>query len=168
MQPVRTLDTRRLPRTLRRWRIALGRMPWWRFVAVMFPLTLAAKLLASLIMGLAMPVDQIEFATDPAQPGEWFFTAVLVPLFETLVAQAFVISLLRRLLPRMFLVPVVVSALVFGLLHPAGFTMLCMTLVGLLWAFGYASRQDKRGFASAFWLTAGVHALNKSLNYILP
>ena len=99
-----------------------------------------------------------------------FFLLVVIvaPLAETLVAQALVIWLVRKALPKSFWWPVIFSAGVFGGGHQAGPAYLaCMLVTGLIWAFAYLSRFERRGFAQAFWLVFLIHASNNAIAFII-
>lgn len=162
-----TTQTRSLPRTIRCWRIALGRMAWWKFILLLFLLTFIAKLV---VIGLISTLTEFDNADIPNRAGElgWVFLVVIVPLFETLIAQSLVIGIIRKILPGAFLWPIIASGILFGCAHQISpVYLLTMVFVGLIWAFGYLSRLQGRGFASAFWLVALVHALNNSTVYLV-
>lgn len=168
MKPTRTTHTRRMPRLLRRWRMALGHMASWKFIVLLLVLTFAAKVLALLLFGLTAGIDDADTDSNRAERVGWFVAVILAPLIETLIAQALVIRIVRWAAPASFLLPVVVSAILFGCGHAASpLYAVCMFFVGLVWAFAYLSRLERRGFAQAFWLVAAVHALNNSLAFII-
>lgn len=155
-------------RTLLRWRIALGRMAGWKFAAVLFAATFVAKLAALLLVGSTTDIAEADMDPGRAERVGWFVAVVVAPLLETLVAQALVIWIVRKALPRSFAWPVVFSAVVFGCGHQASaLYLVCMLLVGAVWAFGYLSRLERRGFAQAFWLVFLVHALNNTLAFLI-
>lgn len=155
-------------RMLRRWRIALGRMPWWKFAALLFVATFAVKMIAVLLFGITTGLDDTDADPERANRVGWFVVVVLAPLIETLVAQGVVIWIVRKALPGSFWWPVVFSAAVFGCAHRASaFYLVGMLLVGAIWAFGYLSRFERRGFAQAFWLIFLVHALSNSIAFLL-
>ena len=159
---------RTIRRTLLRWRIALGRMDWWKFAVLLFAATFAAKLAALLLFGFTTEIGAKDL--DPGRAGRvgWLVAIVVAPLLETLIAQGLVIWIVRKALPGSFLWPVVFSAVVFGGGHQASpLYLVCMLLVGAVWAFGYLSRLDRKGFAQAFWLVFLVHALNNALAFLI-
>lgn len=157
-----------MPRFLHRWRIALGHMAWWRFAVLLLVMTFAAKLLALLLLfGLTAGIDDADMDSDRAERIGWFVAVILAPLFETLIAQALVIRLVRWVAPASFLLPIAVSGILFGCGHAASpIYAVCMLFVGLVWAFAYLSRLERRGFAQAFWLVVAVHALNNLIAFI--
>ena len=76
--------------------------------------------------------------------------------------------LVRKALPKSFWWPVIFSAGVFGSGHQAGPAYLaCMLVTGLIWAFAYLSRFERRGFAQAFWLVFLIHASNNAIAFII-
>lgn len=167
MKPARATNTRRLPRILRRWCIALGRMEWWKFAALLFVLSFAARLVAVLLVGFTMDTDDME-QPGRAERAGLLVAVILAPLAETLVIQAFATWGIRRLLPGSFLLPVIVSGVLFGCGHTTSLLYATAAFfIGLAWAFAYLSRLAGRGFASAFWLVATVHALNNITAFIL-
>lgn len=155
-------------RLLKRWRIALGRMPGWKFAAVVFAATFAVKLIAVVAFGLTAGIGDADADPERASRVGWIAAVAIAPLAETLVAQALVIWIVRKALPRSFAWPVVFSAAVFGCAHQASaLYLVCMLLVGAVWAFAYLSRFERRGFAQAFWLVFLVHASNNALAFLL-
>lgn len=112
-----------MPRFLHRWRIALGHMAWWRFAVLLFVMTFAAKLLALLLFGLTAGIDDADMDSDRAERIGWFVAVILAPLFETLIAQALVIRLVRWVAPASFLLPIAVSGILFGCGHAASRSM---------------------------------------------
>lgn len=155
-------------RLLQRWRIALGCMPWWKFTALVFIVSFAAKAIAILLFGFTTGIEDADIDPERAKRIGWFVTVVVAPLLETLIAQALVIWLVRKALPKSFWWPVIFSAGVFGGGHQLSpVYLVCMLFVGLIWAFAYLSRFERRGFAQAFWSIFLIHALNNAIAFIL-
>ena len=151
-----------------RWRIALGRMPWWKFTLLLFLVTFAVKLTVLLLFDVTTKIADIDIDPERAKCIGWFVTVIIAPLLETLIAQALVIWIVRKALPKSFLWPVVFSAMVFGSSHQISpFYIICMVFVGIIWAFAYLSRLDRKGFASAFWLIFLVHALGNAMAFLV-
>ena len=124
-------------------------------------------LIALLLFGLTAGIDDADMDSDRAERIGWFVAVILAPLFETLIAQALVIRLVRWVAPASFLLPIAVSGILFGCGHAASpIYAVCMLFVGLVWAFAYLSRLERRGFAQAFWLVVAVHALNNLIAFI--
>lgn len=155
-------------RLLQRWRIALGRMPGWKFAALVFIVSFAAKATALLLFGVTTGIEDADIDPERARRIGWFVVVIVAPLAETLVAQALVIWLVRKALSKSFWWPVIFSAGVFGGGHQAGPAYLaCMLAIGLIRAFAYLSRFERRGFAQAFWLVFLIHASNNAIAFII-
>ncbi|WP_195461437.1 CPBP family glutamic-type intramembrane protease [Alistipes sp. D31t1_170403_E11] len=155
-------------RLLKRWRIALGCMPWWKFAALVFVATFAVKTIAILLFGITTGIEDEDVDPERARRIGWFIAVVVVPLLETLIAQALVIWLVHKALPKSFWWPVIFSAAVFGGGHQQSpVYLVCMLFVGLVWAFAYQSRFERQGFGQAFWLIFLIHASNNAIAFIL-
>ena len=89
-------------RLLQRWRIALGRMPGWKFAALVFIVSFAAKATALLLFGVTTGIEDADIDPERARRIGWFVVVIVAPLAETLVAQALVIWLVRKALPKSF------------------------------------------------------------------
>lgn len=145
-------------RSVNRCRIALGRIAGWKFILLLIPLTLAVEIAVTLPLAAFVELDPVLDPGRAARVG-WFMALIVTPLVETLTAQTFIVWLVSKIVPRSFRWPVIASGLVFGSMHWFSWVyMLGTAFVGILWAFAYKSRLEKRGFASAFGLTALVHA----------
>lgn len=147
-------------RQLLRWRIALGGMAWWRFIALVFAATFAVSLIAAALYRLTTGTD---VAAAELRRAGWPVAVVVAPLVETLVAQGLVIWIVRKALPGSVLWPVLFSAVVFGGDRSSPVYLVCMLLIGAVWAFAYLSRLERRGFAQAFLLVFFAHALNNAM-----
>ena len=85
-------------RLLQRWRIALGRMPGWKFAALVFIVSFAAKAIALLLFGVTTGIEDADIDPERARRIGWFVVVIVAPLAETLIAQALVIWLVRKAL----------------------------------------------------------------------
>lgn len=151
-------------RLLLRWRIALGGMAWWRFTALVFAATFAVSLIAAALYRLTTGTD---VAAAELRRAGWPVAVVVAPLVETLIAQGLVIWVVRKALPGSVLWPVLFSAVVFGGHRSSPVYLVCMLLIGAVWAFAYLSRLEKRGFAQAFLLVFCAHALNNAMVFLV-
>lgn len=149
---------------LLRWRIALGGMAWWRFAGLVFAVTFAISLLAKVLHVLMTGSD---VAAAELEHAGWLVAVVVAPLVETLVAQGLVVWLVRKALPGSVLWPVLFSAAVFCGNRSSPVYLVCMLLIGAVWAFAYLSRLERRGFAEAFLLVFFAHALNNAIVFLL-
>jgi membrane protease YdiL (CAAX protease family) len=87
------------------------------------------------------------------------------PVLETLLFQVGIISLVKRILPKLPIVSVIVSAFLFGLSHfYSGIYIYYTFIIGLFLATLYFIA-SKRGF-NPFLVVFSVHAINNFLLFI--
>lgn len=99
--------------------------------------------------------------------GMLLISCILVPFVETLFLQHWLIGLLQKYLTSPSLITLI-CGLAFGIVHPYGISyMICMSLVGLVYAAAYlyiAGSESKRiAFATLFL----SHALSNALALLI-
>jgi hypothetical protein len=100
----------------------------------------------------------------------FFFLAVIVaPLFETLIFQKFLIEFSIKMLDRLklnnFLIPILISAIGFGLAHYYSLIYLINGLsMGIVLAYSYSIALKRK--ESAFWIVTLIHSLVNTLAFV--
>jgi hypothetical protein len=114
---------------------------------------------------LDLNIGDVNFENDSLIK-KMFLLVIFGPILETLLFQVGIISLLKRILPKLPVVSVIISALLFGLSHFYSDVYIYYTfIVGLFLATLYfiASKKEVNPFVVVF----SVHAINNLLLFIV-
>lgn len=99
-------------------------------------------------------------------PGNIIFFCIIVPFFETYLFQYLPIWLLRKVCKNM-LIPIYISAIVFGCLHTYSFAYVVYAfLMGLIFAFGFSAYCRKKEYKVAYMSIVLVHSIRNLIAFI--
>jgi hypothetical protein len=100
----------------------------------------------------------------------FFFLAVIfAPLFETRIFQKFLIEvsikILERFKRRSFIIPILISAVGFGMSHYYSILYVINTVsIGIVLAYTYSIVRERK--ENAYWVVASIHALVNTLAFV--
>lgn len=138
-------------------------------------------IMASIVIGISLSISLLPFTESIAKPTEieglqeggplfFFFIAVIIgPLIETLIFQAFILLFINFLLSKFknesFIIPVLISAIAFGLYHSYNLTYIIYGLfVGLVLASAYTIVLKNRK-ENPILIVSIIHALVNFVPY---
>lgn len=140
--------------------------PDWRFV---FELTMVAfilKILFIIIFGLifillGLPVDPDLSFEEGMAKNNFFIIVILTTLFasfETLTSQWFIIWLASKFIGSIYW-KIIISAIIFSLLHTEPLLVITVFPIGILLAWSFIIKRKKSRW-KAFWVTTAIHILH--------
>ncbi len=95
----------------------------------------------------------------------FLFLIVLCPIIETFIFQCLVIKIAHDLFRIKYSISIVISALIFGIIHDYSVAyQLHGFIMGLLLAYSFAIYEKKK--YSSFLITAIIHAIRNSATFI--
>lgn len=131
----------------------------WQFIVIFLSLCLASAFPVALIeyiFGLEdnMPLREDSFLFSI------IFTCIFIPIFETYCLQYLPIYLTNRFISKNWSLQVLISAIIFGILHHYSILYIIYAVInGLILGLGFVAYYHTRGFKVAFWSIVCVHGL---------
>lgn len=143
----------------------IGKTSFWKYVITIFILSYLIRI--PFVMRIYFSDDITSAKPDAFRLGV-VLVSFIVPFIETLLYQHLPIYIIRRKISSKKSIQIISSAILFALGHQYSLDyVIVMFLVGLVYAFGFVARYDKRGFESAYFGVAIVHCLNNSVAMLL-
>jgi len=96
----------------------------------------------------------------------YFIGVIFVPLLETLIFQTVIINLVKKAFPKLPIISIIISSVLFGLSHFYSIAYILYTiLMGIIFAYSYILSQKKE--YNPFLVVFSIHALHNLTTFIV-
>ena len=139
----------------------------WKSITILFLLLISCSILPAFFSSQTETNGPNSFLEGMSILKKILLACVMAPIIETEIIYI-LIHLINKYLTKSIAIQIIISGIIFGLLHNYSFTYIIYgSLGGLVFCFGFCSYYYNRGFKTAFWSITLIHLLRNALPFLL-